>query len=40
MKTQRIVLWISAATSIFGYSSSDAHNVMRVEDLVPGRFKA
>jgi PAS domain S-box-containing protein len=39
-KTQRIVLWNSAATSIFGYSASEALNGMRVEDLVPERFKA
>lgn len=38
-KTQRIVLWNSAATSIFGYSVSEALN-LRVEDLVPERFKA
>ncbi len=38
--TQRIVLWNSAATSIFGYSSSEALDGMRVEDLVPERFKA
>jgi PAS domain S-box-containing protein len=39
-KTQRIVLWNSAATSIFGYSASEALDGMRVEDLVPERFKA
>lgn len=39
-KTQRIVLWNRAATSIFGYSPSEALNGMRVEDLVPERFKA
>jgi PAS domain S-box-containing protein len=39
VKTQRIVLWNSAATSIFGYSPSEALE-MRVEDLVPERFKA
>ncbi len=38
--TQRIVLWNSAATSIFGYSPSEALGGMRVEDLVPERFKA
>ena len=38
-KTQRIVLWNSAATSIFGYSSSEALSGMRVEDLVPECFK-
>ncbi len=37
--TQRIVLWNPAATSIFGYSRSEALR-MRVEDLVPERFKA
>ena len=39
-KTQRIVLWNPAATGIFGYSPSEALNGMRVEDLVPERFKA
>jgi PAS domain S-box-containing protein len=39
-KTQRIVLWNPAATDIFGYSPSEALNGMRVEDLVPERFKA
>jgi PAS domain S-box-containing protein len=39
-KTQRIALWNSAATSIFGYSISEALNELRVEDLVPERFKA
>jgi len=39
-ETQRIVLWNSAATSIFGYSSSEALRGMRVEDLVPERLKA
>jgi PAS domain S-box-containing protein len=38
-KSQRIVLWNSAATSIFGYSPSEALG-LRVEDLVPERFKA
>jgi PAS domain S-box-containing protein len=38
-KTQRIVLWNSAATAIFGYSPSEALG-LRVEDLVPERFKA
>ncbi len=38
-KTQRIVLWNQAATSIFGYSPSEALE-LRVEDLVPERFKA
>ena len=38
--TQRIVLWNSAATNIFGYSPSEALDGMRVEDLVPERFKA
>ena len=38
--TQRIVLWNLAATSIFGYSPSEALGGMRVEDLVPERFKA
>ncbi len=38
-KTQRIVLWNQAATSIFGYSPSEALK-LRVEDLVPERFKA
>lgn len=38
-KTQRILLWNAAATSIFGYSSSEALG-LRVEDLVPERFKA
>ncbi|MCA1729858.1 MAG: PAS domain S-box protein [Actinobacteria bacterium] len=38
-KTQRIVLWNSAATNIFGYSPSEALR-MRVEDLVPERFRA
>lgn len=38
-KTQRIVLWNSAATNIFGYSVSEALK-LRVEDLVPERFKA
>ena len=40
LATQRIVLWNSAATSIFGYSPSEALGGMRVEDLVPERFKA
>ena len=39
-ETQRIVLWNSAATSILGYSSSEALSGMRVEDLVPECFKA
>ena len=39
-QTQRILLWNPAATSIFGYSPSEALNRMRVEDLVPERFKA
>ena len=39
-KTQRIVLWNPAATGIFGYSPSEALGGMRVEDLVPERFKA
>ena len=38
--TQRIVLWNPAATDIFGYSPSEALDGMRVEDLVPERFKA
>ena len=38
-KTQRILLWNSAATTIFGYSPSEALE-LRVEDLVPERFKA
>ena len=38
-KSQRVVLWNSAATSIFGYSPSEALK-LRVEDLVPERFKA
>jgi PAS domain S-box-containing protein len=38
-KTQRIVLWNSAAISTFGYSLAEPHG-MRVEDLVPERFKA
>jgi PAS domain S-box-containing protein len=38
-KTQRIVLWNSAATAIFGYSPEEALR-LRVEDLVPERFKA
>lgn len=38
-KTQRIVLWNSAATAIFEYSTSEALG-LRVEDLVPDRFKA
>ncbi len=38
--TQRIVLWNPAATSIFGYSPSEALGGMRVEDLVPERLKA
>jgi PAS domain S-box-containing protein len=33
-RTQRIVLWNSAATNIFGYSASEAHE-LSVEDLVP-----
>jgi diguanylate cyclase (GGDEF)-like protein/PAS domain S-box-containing protein len=37
-KTQRIVLWNSAATNIFGYSVSEALG-LRVEDLVPGCLK-
>ncbi len=37
-ESQRIVLWNSAATSIFGYSVSEALK-LRVEDLVPERFK-
>lgn len=40
VKTQRIVLWNSAATRIFRYSPSEALSGMRVEDLVPQRFKA
>ncbi len=40
LDTQRIVLWNPAATSIFGYSPSEALDGMRVEDLVPERFKA
>src|SRR5215210_1077814 len=39
-KTQRIVLWNSAATAIFGYSPEEALDGMRVEDLVPERLKA
>ena len=39
-RTQRIVLWNSAATGIFGYSPSEALGGMLVEDLVPERFKA
>ena len=38
-KTQRIVLWNSAATAIFGYSPEEALR-LRVEDLVPERLKA
>lgn len=38
-KTQHIVLWNSAATAIFGYSSFEALG-LRVEDLVPTRYKA
>jgi PAS domain S-box-containing protein len=38
-KTQRIVLWNSAAMAIFGYSSSEAL-ALRVEDLVPERYRA
>ncbi len=37
--TQHIVLWNPAATDIFGYSPSEALDGMRVEDLVPERFK-
>ena len=40
VKTQRIVLWNQAATDIFGYSPKEALDGMRVEDLVPERFKA
>jgi PAS domain S-box-containing protein len=36
--TQRIVLWNPAATSIFGYSASEALE-LRVEDLVPEHLK-
>jgi hypothetical protein len=39
-KTQRIVLWNSAVTAIFGYSSCNSLNRLRVEDLVPECFKA
>ena len=39
-KTQRVVLWNSAATAIFGYSPEEALDGMRVEDLVPERLKA
>jgi PAS domain S-box-containing protein len=38
-KTQRVVLWNSAATAIFGYSPEEALR-LRVEDLVPERLKA
>ena len=38
-KSQRIVLWNSAATAIFGYSPAEALK-LRVEDLVPERYKA
>ncbi len=37
-KTQRIVLWNSAATNMFGYSISEALR-LRVEALVPDRLK-
>jgi PAS domain S-box-containing protein len=37
--TQRIVLWNSAATNIFGYSASEVLN-LRVETLVPEPLKA
>lgn len=37
-ESQRIVLWNSAAASIFGYSVSEALK-LQVEDLVPERFK-
>src|SRR5829696_1408878 len=37
-RTQRIVLWNSAATNIFGYSASEAHE-LSVEDLVPEYLK-
>ena len=39
-KTQRIVLWNSGATGIFGYSPSEALNEMGIEGLVPERFEA
>jgi PAS domain S-box-containing protein len=38
-KTQRIILWNSAATAIFGYSPEEALR-LRVEALVPERLKA
>jgi PAS domain S-box-containing protein len=37
-RTQRIVLWNPAATNIFGYSASEAHQ-LSVEDLVPEHLK-
>ena len=37
-RTQRIVLWNPAATNIFGYSASEAHE-LSVEDLVPEYLK-
>jgi PAS domain-containing protein len=37
-KTQRIVLWNTAAANIFGYSTSEALR-LRVEALVPEHFK-
>ena len=39
-ETQRIVLWNPAATNIFGYLPAEALGGMRVENLVPDRFKA
>src|SRR5215216_5506850 len=38
-KTQRIVLWNTAAANIFGYSTSEALR-LRVEALVPEHFKS
>ena len=38
-KTQRIVLWNSAAAGIFGYSPSETFNEMGIKGLVPEHFK-